>query len=808
MSPPVNEDAICFGTLRLYPQARLLLDGQRPVRLGGRALDLLIALAEVAPAVLSRAELEARVWPDATVEDTSLRVQISSLRKALGDAAGDARCIANVPGRGYSLVVPVWRQSPALVTRAGAVPACHALPARLTSIVGRDAEVAGVVQALGRDRLVTLVGQGGVGKSTVALAAAARWAAQRPDRVLVHVDLADGPDGDTAPAPPPGTETLWLLDGCEAQLAQAAQRALDCLGAAPRDRLLATSREALRIEGERVLRVRPLEVPPDDPAPAPHEPDRWPALALFLERARLHVEDELTDPALLADAAAVCRRVAGLPLALELAAAQLPFLGLGGLVRRLEAGLGWLSNRNRVGPSRHRSWRASLDWSWRALSPPAQAGLAVLSVVPGTFDVDDAAALVGCALPAADAEVDPLVEGVACALLLAQPAGGAMRYRFAPAAREHASKALSAAASDAARRVLAQRRLDQWRVAGGGVLAEGLAELQLVLDIATAPAGHPIAAAQAVLLACPDALRLPEPAAFVACVERVAQALDRSRGDQAPWQARIEAVQAQLRLAGLDGEIADADSAATWPGFAAGGPIVTDNGRWQPTLLDRPAAQHALKARRLWLQGQPRDAWEALETALERAGAASAVDLCVVLARAACPLALWCGDAGKAAQAVERLRALAERHRVPHWQAWAAAFGAVIAGAAAPASGLPAELMDLLATLQPGRVTPALLGRARDGRAGDCAAELLRAHGDAVLGGEHPERVAMARALFTEAAAVARRQGAAAWTARIAASLARLEAVPSACHPPAPPAAPSHPRRAPRSAPQPLDASR
>src|SRR5258708_5369591 len=165
-----SERALAFGPFRLIPSQKLLLDNDKPVRLGSRALELLIALVERAGEVVSRDELVARVWPSTIVEESSLRVHIAALRKALGDGQEGARFITNVPGRGYSFVAPVTRLAHTSLVARG--PASHNLPARLTRMIGRADVVATIAALLPARRFVTIAGAGGMGKTTLALAVA------------------------------------------------------------------------------------------------------------------------------------------------------------------------------------------------------------------------------------------------------------------------------------------------------------------------------------------------------------------------------------------------------------------------------------------------------------------------------------------------------------------------------------------------------------------------------------------------------------------------------------------------------------
>jgi DNA-binding winged helix-turn-helix (wHTH) protein len=204
--------AISFGPFRLVPIEKLLLHDGRPVRLGSRALDVLIALAERPGDVVSNDELMACVWPDTHVDESSLRVHIASLRKALGDGQPGNRYIANIPGRGYSFVASIsGAQQPAVVA-AVQLPAVvapevsntastHNLPASLTRMIGRANMVAALGNQLPERRFVTIVGPGGIGKTTVALAAATTFRGRYRHGVW-FVDLAPVAEGSRVPSRP------------------------------------------------------------------------------------------------------------------------------------------------------------------------------------------------------------------------------------------------------------------------------------------------------------------------------------------------------------------------------------------------------------------------------------------------------------------------------------------------------------------------------------------------------------------------------------------------------------------------------
>src|SRR5439155_13595059 len=183
--------AISFGPFQLLATQRLLLEGDKPVRLGSRAFDILVGLVERAGEVVDKQELIARAWPKTLVEEANLKIQVSALRRALGDGQGGHRYVVTVPGRGYNFVAPVSLEGssrapppPRMAATAG-----HNLPFAATRMIGREEAVAALVSRLSRERLVTIIGPGGIGKTTVALAVAERMIAGYEYGVWL-VDLA------------------------------------------------------------------------------------------------------------------------------------------------------------------------------------------------------------------------------------------------------------------------------------------------------------------------------------------------------------------------------------------------------------------------------------------------------------------------------------------------------------------------------------------------------------------------------------------------------------------------------------------
>jgi len=355
----MNEHVISFGPFRLLAAQRLLLEGERPVRLGGRAFDILTALVERAGEVVGKAELMARAWPKTFVEEANLKFQVSALRRALGDGQGDHRYVVTVPGRGYNFIAPIRLEEPSSAPPPIAQREMHNLPLALARMIGREEAVTVLDLGLSRHRLVTIVGPGGVGKTTVALAVAEHVAAAYQDGVWL-VDLAPLSDGRLVPsavatvlglvsrggdpvaalvAALRDSRALLLLDNCEPVIDAAASLAAAILSGTPSVSILATSREPLRVVGEQEYRLGPLRSPETSSELTAAKAAAFPAVQLFVERVRAVVDDFALTDANAPLVAEICRRLDGLPLAIEFAAARVVVLGIEGLAARLDASL-------------------------------------------------------------------------------------------------------------------------------------------------------------------------------------------------------------------------------------------------------------------------------------------------------------------------------------------------------------------------------------------------------------------------------------------------------------------------------------
>jgi len=305
--PASTARSYSFGPFVLVPDQQLLMEGQTPVRIGSRPLELLAALVERPGELVSKADLVSRAWPDTFVEESNLKVNIAALRRTLGEASGGARYIATVNGRGYRFVSPVLASGPGAPSGKVDWPPgrSHNLPVPPTRLIGRAEAVEAILHQLDLSRLVSIVGPGGIGKTRVALAVADRVLASCEHGVW-FVDLArvDGPAfvpgaiaaaiglrAHSADIPLAlkaflrGRELMLVLDNCEHLIDAVASCVETILADTARVRILATSREPLRLAGERLHRLPPLETPSGSAGLVAADALAFPAVELFVERA-------------------------------------------------------------------------------------------------------------------------------------------------------------------------------------------------------------------------------------------------------------------------------------------------------------------------------------------------------------------------------------------------------------------------------------------------------------------------------------------------------------------------------------------
>jgi predicted ATPase/DNA-binding winged helix-turn-helix (wHTH) protein len=506
--PQIGE-IISFGPFALSASERLLTRDGIPVELGARTLDTLIALVSRPNEIIGKRDLMAEIWPDVIVEEGSLRFHIAGLRKALGDGENGARYIATLAGRGYCFVAPVARSTPSSSPDKGASatsPNASFLPARLQRMVGRDESVLSISKTLTASRFVTIVGPGGVGKTTIATSIAHDLLADFDGAVLfVDFSLLNHPAmvpasvasmlGLSVQSDDPAPSLIdWLgdrrflliLDSCEHVVDAVARLATTVFLAAPQVHILATSRETLRVEGEQVHRLAPLAIPPDDAAISRAQALAFPAMQLFFERVTAngsHLEFGDSDTAI---AAGICRKLDGVPLAIELAAGRVEAYGLRQTADLLDQRLALLWQGQRNAPARHKTLQATLDWSYELLTPLERMILQRLAIFVGQFTINAALAVVTNEDVDRSQVFEAIDSLVAKSMVATRPAGAMMRYRLLDTTRAYALatdidgaefSALAARHAHYYRRWLTQTEADGPQLSNSAERASRLAEL-------------------------------------------------------------------------------------------------------------------------------------------------------------------------------------------------------------------------------------------------------------------------------------------------------------------------------------------
>ncbi|WP_394840528.1 helix-turn-helix transcriptional regulator [Pendulispora brunnea] len=456
-----NAAGYAFGAFRFAPESRTLLLFDEPVRLGARGLDLLRILVERAGTVVATDELLTLVWPDVVVDETNLRVQVAALRRVLARGEQGVRSIETVL-RGYRFTLPVspW------VDESGETSSnehtLHNLPALLATVVGRADTIALLADSLAQQRLVTITGPGGVGKTTVAIALARQHLRLFSDGIrfvdfsslsdprLVAAELASALGiGGLSNEPLPGLlshlrkkHMLLVLDTCEHVVDAVADLVESLLSRLPTLRILATSREALRATGEWAHRLPSLPHPTHTDGLSAAAALAYPAVDLFVQRARAIFDRfELHD----ADAAIVgdiCQQLDGMPLAIEFAAARVGELGLREISARLGDRFDVLTRGRRKALPRHQTLAATLNWSYDLLAPEEQVMLRRLSVFRGPFTADAAVAVADSAWPRS-ATVTYLSNLFAKSLVTVDIGGETPLYRLLDTTRVFASEKLT-----------------------------------------------------------------------------------------------------------------------------------------------------------------------------------------------------------------------------------------------------------------------------------------------------------------------------------------------------------------------------
>ncbi|MBW7974089.1 winged helix-turn-helix domain-containing protein [Bradyrhizobium sp. BR 10289] len=458
------ETSVCFGPFEFFPRRRCLFKAGQRVQLGGKSIDLLTVLAERRGEVVDKNELFSRVWRGIVVDSGALRFQVAALRKALGEDMGDDGHIKTVSGRGYCLIAardrPRSLEQSAAAAEIGSPPQ---LPAPVEGMIGRDEAVRRISDLLKTNRLVTVHGPAGVGKTTVAVAVAHAEASsfagdvhfidlgpvasahRLPDAIASVFGL---PDQSIDPLPAllnhlEDRHALLVFDCCDHLIEPVSLIIERILHRAPQVSILATSRDMLSVDGEHVYRLSGLACPPDEAG------DRSAERILSFDAPRLfanHVvangyEIEITEAdALLA--ADICRKLDGLALAIKIAAARVPSFGFPQVASSLESG-SWLRWRGqRTALPRHQTMAAAIDWSYDLLCEEERAAMRRLSLCRGLLSLDEICDALSGTLPSRSDALQIVGMLVTKSLISFETAEGGGRYRMPNLIRSYALEKL------------------------------------------------------------------------------------------------------------------------------------------------------------------------------------------------------------------------------------------------------------------------------------------------------------------------------------------------------------------------------
>ncbi|RAX41127.1 ATP-binding protein [Rhizobium tropici] len=449
-----DDEGISFGRYRIFPRLRILVRDGVKLEIGPRAIDVLWLLVKADGNVVTKEHLLDVVWSGVAVEENNLQAQMSAIRRAFG---ADRDMIRTELGLGYRLVKKESRQpvSDAVTDRIG----MPLLPAALTRLLGRDSELSEIRSLFDKGRLLTIVGTGGVGKTRSVLEFAQRLAEQQVHDVrfaemakVAEGDLVEPTLANALQVPSldaryirqafGGSATrhsILVVDNCEHLSDQIAAAIELLLQNSQTIKVLATSQEPLGIDGEQVYRLGPLAIPPTNVKDL-RSALQYPAFELLVERASANVQNFEVDVEM---ANAICHRLDGLPLALELAAARVATLGLNGVLAVLNDRFNLLTAGRKTALAKHRTLRATVDWSYHLLDAEEQLMLRRISVFSSAFDVD---AVHAVAAPEAKDQwyaVDILGRLVSKSLLILDLSRNRPRYRFLESIRFYALEKLA-----------------------------------------------------------------------------------------------------------------------------------------------------------------------------------------------------------------------------------------------------------------------------------------------------------------------------------------------------------------------------
>jgi predicted ATPase/DNA-binding winged helix-turn-helix (wHTH) protein len=476
-------EAYQFGPFRLLVHQRELSAHGVPIPVGQRAFDILLVLVSRHGHLVTKDELMAEVWPGVIVEENNIQVHISALRKVLGTGGDPKRYLVTVPGRGYRFVAPVKTESadhssPSTAALAeqtaaaapgtvGSQQAGNNLPNQLTSLIGRETEVAEIKAELSNHRLVSLTGAGGVGKTRLAVEVSRSLLERYPDGVwfvelaplidahlivatigaILGVNLGASSAPDTALTAALRTkQLLMILDNCEHVIEEAARIAEALVRVCAHITILATSRERLAIAGEVIIQVPSLPTPQASADLSARAACEYAAVRLFVERANALGIGLILNDANAPVIGSICHRLDGIPLAIELAVPRLRVFSVGELARGLEARFPLLTGGNRTALPRQQTLYALIDWSYALLNDSEKLLLTRLAVFSGSALQTSITAVVAGTVIAPEQIGDLLLSLAEKSLVYPGPVGNEPRYRLLESTRYFAAEKLGPAA--------------------------------------------------------------------------------------------------------------------------------------------------------------------------------------------------------------------------------------------------------------------------------------------------------------------------------------------------------------------------
>ncbi|MEX3969606.1 winged helix-turn-helix domain-containing protein [Paraburkholderia caribensis] len=895
-----RERIIVFGPFRLNPTERALYAGTEKLDIRSRTFDVLLALVTHPDQVVTHSMFNELIWPGAAVEDVNLRVQIAHLRRMFEKHHTGYRCIESVPGRGYRFVGKVIYEERLLgITDRGislGIPQEEFVEGNdFGALIGRWPDLTAIERLLSKNRLVTIVGPGGVGKTSLALAAMRNYCAARSiNAICVELSSVASEDmvasalasalGVVAVVSSPieatvsalrGKRIFLMIDCCEhlmggvTRMVETIQR--NCDGVT----VLATSREPLRAHDEWVYRLQPLATPNTEARLSCDDAFQYASVRLFLARAKSAIHGFSLTAENVAEVCALCLALDGLPLAIELAAARLEIFEISDLLAAIDQRLGLLTRGRRTDLPRHQTLRSTIDWSYNTLSDMEKMALRRVSIFKGSFTLDQASALLDDSVASVPNVVSVFGELVDKSLIVAGLYGMAGTFRLLDSTREYGLEklagngelsevarshaqffcllftepatfrppddALSPLATD--RRILDDvRSALTWAFSNEGMPSIGIAltwscaplfyqlslfdeyrervkvALKFIRRATTQEADADADAEYRLQLAYAQADYLTQdlergvaPRAFQYALALAEKFNDRARQFQTLYGTIImtvrsgeydEAAELNNRLLTLTD--AHPDGLALYHRLAT--LIQTQRGKLalasrhahdalrhasaKETSLRRDLTRYALRpavlaheSRVLWLTGFSDDAVEvAAKSVAEAIQLNHKLSICCAVALGACSVTAWTGDIVALRGYLDILEPLTDETSLINWQGQAQCFKYAFPGHEPGSSKhywdqferLAPSTQEILATVNGRFLTPAVIDRAKSGKAGYATAEILRALGDNLLATGRAA-CSVSEDLYRSAIAVARQQGTTSWELRAATSLAKLK---------------------------------